>query len=232
MTYEKAIAAFPEVFVFPDKFGYAAIAIAIETQLHELLKIDRADVKNICVVGAYDGEEIAYFLANYPEVRIIAFEANPNHFSKLRPHHRLIVHNKAAGDEEKVVQFHELNIPGSGSVLEYIGNLSGSSMRIDHSFAIQQVRLDSYCEELDLLWVDAQGYELRVLRGANLAKIKSLFLEVNLGTSENKYKYAYQGEVYLKELQDYLQDFRLVSLGLDFDTNNGTGNSFWLRKDL
>jgi hypothetical protein len=42
----------------------------------------------------------------------------------------------------------------------------------------------------------------------------------------------YDGMCFREDLEDYLKQFTLISIGLDNDTKNGQGNSFWLNNNL
>ena len=85
--------------------------------------------------------------------------------------------------------------------------------------------------DIDLLWVDVQGAELNVLRGSPLKNCNSLFLEIHTKDFIKPWDAEpYQGQCYKEDLEDYLEDFDLHSIGLDNETGNGQGNSFWVKK--
>lgn len=195
------------------------------------------DIKNICIVGAYHGHEIQMFLDKYPNANILAFEAYPKHFEvlvdKYAGNSRVYCRNVAISDYSGYGSFYELSMEGSGSLLRFQGDKFGHTARIIEE---AKVKVSTLIEEighmdLDLLWVDVQGNELNVLKGADIKFCKSLFLEVQTRTfTENWDKEAYKGQCYLDDLENFLEDtHELASIGLDNENNTGSGNSFWLK---
>jgi hypothetical protein len=124
-----------------------------------------------------------------------------------------------------------LDHQGCGSLLKFIANEKGHDYTIDKEMIVPVRQLKDFEHDIDLLWIDVQGNELNTLKGADLKNVKSLFLEVNTGDGARPFdKESYQDNCLLEDLIEYLPDFELSILGLDNENNNGTGNSFWIKK--
>ena len=212
---------------YTDPLAYETIQKDVTNKLASYLGKSKLDIQLIVIVGAYHGYEIDALLCNYPNATLYAFEPYPDHFKKLESRYkdnsRVKVINKAVSDREGTSLFHELTSAGSGSLLEFIED---GYNKIANTIEVTCTTINKTFPDLviDLLWVDTQGTELDVIRGANLINVSSLFLEVTLRSG----KIAYKNNTLLDELEDYLRPTHyLHSLGLDNESNNGTGNSFW-----
>jgi FkbM family methyltransferase len=147
---------------------------------------------NICGVihiGAHFGEEYAL----YEELKIkdiMFFEPVHETFGVLQQnlkHKNVILHNKAAGNENKKIKINiETNNQGqSNSILNPKLHLNQYPHIVFHSTEeIDLVRLDDFVEnkkDYNFLNIDVQGYELEVLRGAEnlLRNIDCIICEIN-----------------------------------------------------
>lgn len=230
---------------YSDPHAYETIQYEVERHLPHYIKKGANDINTIVIVGAYHGYEIDRMLQYYPNATFFAFEAYPKHFEVLHDrfegNNRVRCYNYALSDEIGVCDFYERSDPGSGSVLEFIGDQKGhpqhtvdkitancTVLRIFQNPAYQYANIFG---DIDMLWVDVQGAELLVLKGTDLTKVQSLFLEVNTRWATNEYDIeTYKNNCYLDELENYLKDqFTMHSIGLDNELNNGTGNAFWIR---
>ncbi|MES1981391.1 MAG: FkbM family methyltransferase [Pseudomonadota bacterium] len=81
-------------------------------------------------------------------------------------------------------------------------------------------------DSIDLLYMDTQGAELNVLKGADqlLGQILYVFTEVSHGG-------LYENDVSLKELTDYL-DTRGFSLVFTYLNKHGWGDALYIRKSI
>lgn len=225
--------------IYPEGNAYDVIQRDIELHFCNLIGKSRENIKNIVIVGAYHGDEIYRLLQYYPNCTIYAFEAVKKHFEVLRfrfgNHPRVVLYNKAVSDVCEDTQFYELGNggEGSGSLLRFTGHELGHHFIIKEIFKIRTTTLKEEFNDLkiDLLWVDVQGAELKVLKGTNLINCESLFLEIHTPDFVNPWdKQPYEGQCYKQDLEEYLQDFVLHSIGLDNASKNGQGNSFWIKK--
>lgn len=170
-------------------------------------------------VGSRDLGQSIEFNSVYPNAEIYAFEPNPAQYDicvqNAIPYNNIHVTQKAVSDVNGVVDFFVTH-----------GNVGASSMLlpIDVPFgttndftkiSVQSVRLDEWMLEnnvgvVDILWMDAQGIELKALRsmGEHLKQVKFLHCEA----AERPY---YEGHLLKPELDEFL-----VSMGFDLIFNN------------
>jgi hypothetical protein len=101
----------------------------------------------------------------------------------------------------------------------------------EEAFKVPIRRLDSCISEqqrIDLLFVDVQGAEMKVLEGAaqTLRRTNAVFLEVAINRS------PYQGAASFRELDDFMRaaGFDCVCLGVN--PGNYCGNALWIRGDV
>jgi len=132
--------------------------------------------KVILDIGSRDLEQSIEFKSIYPDARIIAFEANPEQYKICKQAAEgkgIEVYPYLLSDKEQ--EQHDFYITP--------GNIGASSMLkpYDVPFAsdkswikisIKSRRLDKVLEELgvskvDIVWIDVQGAELKVLQGMN-----------------------------------------------------------------
>lgn len=224
---------------YHDPRAYETIQRDVENGFYTHINKGRNDLLNIFIIGAFHGYEIARFLNMYPNATINAFEAHPQHFAILQQHFgnvdRVNLHNKIVSDSNGIVDFYELSAIGSGSILKFQGDKFGHPLKIQESLKLESIRLESVFPdtEIDLLWVDVQGAELHVLKGANTENCLSMFLEIHTHDYIKEWdREPYEGQCYKEDLEKYLQGHVIHSIGLDNEHGNGQGNSFWLRKDF
>lgn len=218
--------------IFNDPHAYETIQVETERNFHSYISKDKSEPLVVVIVGACRGVEIQHFLNSFPNIEIHAFEPVPYVFADLKETYNkypnVFCHEAAVSDMSGVATFHEVTVEGCGSLNKFIND---GHNNIAKSYEVEALTLDDAIgsKDIDLLWVDTQGTELNILKGvADLTKVKSMFLEVTMRTG----KIAYENNCLFDELQTYLEDTHTVhSIGLDNEGNNGTGNSFWLRRD-
>jgi FkbM family methyltransferase len=226
--------------IYKEGNAYEIIQGDVEEQFCVRVDLGHYDVRNICIVGAYHGYEIQRLKTRYPYAIIYAFEAHPTHFAILEQRCRgldnVFLYNEAVCDYHGEVDFYEISIAGSGSILKFQGEkFENCPAKIVETIKVPCVQLTERLGpiDIDLLWVDVQGAELKVLKGSDLRLIKSMFLEVHTKDHVKPWDLEpYEGQCYLEDLQAFLKDtHELVAIGLDNENGNGQGNSFWIRKD-
>jgi FkbM family methyltransferase len=229
------------VVVYPGGKAYRDIQDDVASGFHLQLRRERDAVRCIVIVGAYHGIEIHGLLNSYPNANIFAFEAHPSHFRQLQANYqgasRVQVYNACIGDVCKPITFHELSAPGCGSIYEFQGDKFGHEFCIVEKLAMEMKMLADFPEifhsgNIDLLWVDVQGAELNVLKGIALDKIDAMFLEIKTHDHLQPWDAEpYIGQCFLPDLVAYAEPTHvLVSVGLDNEYHNGSGNSFWRHK--
>lgn len=176
-------------------------------------------------VGAHVGETAMQLRATFPEARIYSFEPDPDSFKRLRAAadgvQRIETVNAAVGDREGKAAFFVNQFDQTSSLLEtapgasqYLWDQSGLDRR--SQIEVPVITLDRFCAargitKIDLLKLDAQGYELRILDGTgdrlNGQAIPLIYLEVC-------FVRIYEGQPLFPELYQYLfeRGYRLVWL--------------------
>jgi len=176
-------------------------------------------------IGSNDGAEILYFLEKYPESQIYAVEADPKPFNRLEKRFindkRVKCFNIAIADFNGIIAFNcssgyftesqKLNDEQhdySGSILEPKLHLEmAPNVKFEQKIEVRCLTLDSFisCNNLispDFIWMDVQGSEYIVLKGASktLNKVSAIYTEY--GLSE-----LYEGQKDLWFIANYLKTF-------------------------
>lgn len=192
-----------------------------------LSKIDRTQIKMIFELGSRDLIDTIKLLDYFQDSKAYAFECNPdcliechNNIHKLdeRQNKRLFLIDKAVSINNGKVSFYPFD-------LQKYNNMGSSSMlKIDFSvrnkndpdynrenpqkeIIVDGIRLDTfidenYIENIDLLCVDLQGYELNAIKslGNHLHKVKYIITECSIMS-------AYTNGATFNELNDYLSNY-------------------------
>jgi FkbM family methyltransferase len=169
-------------------------------------------------IGAHDGSSFALPYSQDPDTTVYAIEPNPILVQQLRSHNRpnLRVYGVAMGEVEGMSAFYLNRDDQTSSLLPATceGAWQAFAPQLDPVDVIEVPvqRLDDFLRregivEVDLLKIDAQGFDFQVLKGAGnaLQSIRRIQLEVQLQP-------LYQGSGSKAEIVAYLSDrgFELV----------------------
>jgi len=203
-------------------------------------KINSNQIKTIFELGSRDLIDAIKLLDYFQHSQVYAFECNPdciiecnNNMCKLdeRRKKRLFLIDKAVSINNSKVLFYPFD-------LEKYNNMGSSSMlKIDFSLrnendpdynrenpqkeiTVAGIRLDTfidenYIENIDLLCIDLQGYELNAIKslGNHLHKVKYIITECSIIST-------YTNGSIFNELNDYLTDYNFkYILSNKFGTN-------------
>lgn len=195
-------------------------------------------------VGAHHGESVSYLKALFPDASIYSFEPDPDSFETLSASSAegVLCFNMALSDTDGVVSFYRNRISHTNSLLKVNLN-SRDSIGIANAIVennkkyfegfneevkVEAVSLDSFAkrhpiERIDLLKIDVQGAECRVLAGGNatLQKTKVLVLEINF------FDY-YEQQTSFMDVEQIVssQGFRLFSIS-EISNNPMNGRTDW-----
>jgi FkbM family methyltransferase len=212
--------------------AYDFVQNVVEHHLHEYLKRERTAIASIYIVGGYRGHEIHKLLSNYPNCHITVFEPSERYKAALeqrfRDEPRVQVIKAAVSNHVGTATFFETSLKGSGSLLP-VGELAEQSYGAKQAekFMVETITLDTKLSgaHLDCLWIDVQGAEHLVLRGAasSLHNIDAVFLEVS------RLPNLYDGGATMKQLEFELEQHGFESILVGLDAGNLTGNAFYIR---
>lgn len=154
-------------------------------QLEWLLKWK---VKTFIDVGAHEGQEIKAIKMMFPQAKIFAFEPQKKLFQKIYKYssNNIIIINSAVGNESGRLKLIVPNYTPGASILQPIPKLKKEIGELSYE-EVDSTTLDEYFNRVELkspvvLKIDTQGYELNVLRGADLLlkHVDILYIETPL----------------------------------------------------
>ncbi len=194
-------------------------------------------------VGANTGQEIDEFLRNGIR-RAVLIEPLPGPYSVLEARCREIpgylpVQTLCGALDGEVVEFHVATNNGeSSSILrpakhlsdypwvQFPSTLSMQTFTLDKIYAAVQHHHPEIAQDLDLLFMDVQGAELHVQKGANraLSMVRYIYTEVGLGG-------GYDGSVALPDLIAYLRLYGFEIYELEMNAA-GWGNAMFIKQGL
>lgn len=161
----------------------------------------RAPAPVIFDVGGHRGESVQFLRTLFPSASIHSFEPDPASFTALSAlaDEGVVCHNIALSDAEGAVEFFRNGISHTNSL--YKVNLESTDSiymtkvrsherdfepeRFNQEIKVSTCRLDDFCKRqgishIDLLKIDVQGAEARVLVGAGalLKEVDNVIVEV------------------------------------------------------
>lgn len=222
---------------WPSEAIENAISLFSEKQQGRLSVID---------VGAHRGETFESFYRSVPQLSYLGFEPNPDSFHALQSlireqadNNQILCFEKAVGPVSGRVAFRVTKASEVCGVLmpeeELRSRVPSGDHELMETIDVDQVSLDEFLreqniEQIDILKVDAEGYDLEVLLGATDALRKNRIDVVVCEVFFVKYR---QNQAYFWDIARHLEDcgYRFFNL---FDTRNTgqgrlyTGNGVWV----
>lgn len=183
-------------------------------------KLPKIKINTIFDVGANVGQTALQFSEDFPAAKIYSFEPISGTFKKLQANTKnnpaVVCNNIAFGDksgEMKVSIFGEDTDSGLNSLISSNMNLNAdSSIEMIKVDTIDEFMAANVIQEIDLLKIDTEGFEINVLNGAANAlknnKIKLIYLEIGMDDKVNK---RHQN---LVDIQLYFKEKNYVFVGL------------------
>jgi len=184
-------------------------------------------------VGANKGQSIDRFKKNFKNPIIHSFEPNPDMFKILEKKYgedkNVILNNFAVGETEGENYLNVAVKSGGSSLVELIPNTNWLKNRskqynvepdkyIKEKIKVKTVSLDKYCEKnninnIDILKIDTQAYEDKILKGSKEIIKKQLvfFIELEIILKEFYEKYFSFNDI---ESLIIPNNYRLCSISL------------------
>lgn len=199
--------------------------------LHDARVLLNTEAPLVFDVGANVGQTIKEVRATFQRPRIIAFEPSPKSRAALSAFEGVTVEKVALSDRQGIAQFYVSDEwPVNDSLLP--SRESGASRCIH----VETDTVDAYCAEegiaaIDLLKIDTQGNDLRVLRGARAMLAAR---RISVVACEAHFAPMYDGQPTLPELLAEMGQYAYAFMGLYdmqyWDNRLVSGNVLWVRE--
>jgi len=197
-----------------------------ESIIHKLVGKDNP---TIIEIGCNDGNSTLWFFEVFKNPQVFCFEPDPRAIERFKKkvgqHPNIQLFEIAISDKNGEIDFYQ----SSGKIiieqyptLPEDWDLSGSIrqpkehltqhpfVKFNKKIKVQTSTLDNWCHEhrirmIDFIWMDVQGAEIDVFRGARNILKKTRFIYFEYSKVE-----LYQGQFNLKKLMKYLKYFEII----------------------
>ena len=189
---------------------------------------DQKDVQIILDIGSRYGNESITLKRAFPNSRVYAFECNPDAIRVWRNNIRqedIHLVEKAVSDVDGIVEFYPIN-PEKTITPHKDGNIGASSLfRANPAYPYEKYSqdcitvesttiikwaMDNNIQHIDLVWLDVQGAELKVLTG-----MRNLLECVKLIHTEVCFKPVYIGQPLFKDIDAFLRSKNFLLVGFE-----------------
>jgi FkbM family methyltransferase len=197
-----------------------------------LLQPNRAPV---CFdVGAHRGETIRSIVELFPKASIHAFEPDPDNFAALQdatrdlPQARLRLYSLALGDCPGQAKLQKTFFSMTHSLLP-AATLNSPAHKKIGEVEITVTTLDLFCqrekiEAIDLLKIDCQGFDLRVLHGAGKMLSER---RIKVIQCESLFAAEYEGQGWFYDLLHFLTDLGYAPVSFGDPARNECHEIIW-----
>jgi FkbM family methyltransferase len=195
---------------------------------HLLPYIDFDKVTGVLDIGSCHGYESLNMARLFPNSHVWGFEPTPDNYNFCMNHHstmpqdlatRIRYVNLAANDVDGEIKFYPLdresshgdNVGMASKFKLYDPRVFPHELSIQKEIVVQAVSLDNWCKENivqpQILWMDAQGAEGSILKGAKdiLPSVKVILTEVGV-------KPYYIGHELKPDIDKYLNSFGFIEM--------------------
>lgn len=207
-------------------------------QLNTLFKVannlfGKNEVKTIFEFGSRYGEDTVEFAQRYSAATIYSFECNPKSLpvlkEKIKSYTNIVFNEKAISDCNEIISFYQIDEEktkttwsdgnqGASSIFEASGNYPIEEYHQKlinvEAITLHSFMADHNIQDIDILWMDIQGAELKALKGMHtrLKHLKILHLEV-------EFIKIYKDQPLFKNVDMYLKKHGFHLLGFSSKTH-------------
>lgn len=201
-------------------------------------KADLGNIKQVLDIGSWHLGQSLEFAELFPDARVDAFEPVPASYELCKSRHealppqqqdRIRVHNVAISDKSGTIPFYAVDpakssVPnvGASSMFRFMDGMNGTPFNqrlVQQQIEVTATTLDNWCTNnnitaIDIMWVDVQGAELLVFKGAEniLRNTRIIMTEVGL-------KPYYEGHTLKADIDAYLKQHNFRELHETFELN-------------
>ncbi len=180
-------------------------------EIQEWIVKNLYDDSVIIEAGAASGTDTLWFSQTFPKGRIFAFEPLTISFNKTLQRvancDNVEVYNVALGPTESTEELYVSSNRVSSSLLKPTGHIQfHPRISFENKSTVRTINLDNFLKDqqvkqVDLMWLDMQGYEHNVLSHSleTLSKTRYLYSEVSL-------KEMYANSVLYDEFKSWLKE--------------------------
>lgn len=222
------------------KQDYLPVGADLFVDLHKKIRYPSLDV--FFDVGANSGQTWKWFRNQSPNAMIFCFEPVLDTYSQLQKNtlsdRKTVVENLALGDknEEKTIRLFGKNM----TVLNSLSETSMNNSPCAKEEVIRVETLDHYCQrkkvkKIDLLKIDTEGYEMKVLTGAKQMMHRGA---ITLIYCETGFLRSNKRNTYFSDLTEFLAAEGYFFFGLyqvdyhDWKRGNNLGNALYVHKSV
>jgi FkbM family methyltransferase len=224
---------------FANRLGYQIRrmdrGVDIVNAYAEQRRILGGGVRTVFEVGAADGRDSLRYAELFPAANVFAFEPVPELYGQLAAKAagcpRITGFNVALADRQGSAEFHLSNWIDASSLLrpKATGSTFDAYQASSRSITVNVDTLDAVCrregiEHIDLLKMDAQGAELRILEGASEVFARGA---VDMVYSEVHFMESYEGAARFDQVMSWLLGRGLRFHGLYDINHNHRGQMTW-----
>jgi len=191
-------------------------------KIKEIISQNNINPKIIFDIGSRDLEQSIEFKNSFPNAQVYAFEPNPEqeeYCKRKAKEYSIIFNNFALSDTEEEHNFFAIQKDGpnpnigasalsyfSDEQLDYWNEVEPRSKPNVKEYQIKTITADNFCrinniQNIDVMWIDVQGWELKVLNGAKETLNKTKLIHIELS-----FKKFYQETSLYPEVKKFLEN--------------------------
>lgn len=209
--------------------------------------IDTDEVRIVLDIGSRDAEVAVALKKAFSNAKVFAFECNPSALNLCKARIAangdtdIVLVPAAVSDEDGIVTFYAID-PEKTVTPHSDGNIGASSLfqanpeypletYFQTAIAVESTMLSTWAEKeglpnIDIIWMDIQGAELKALRG-----LGQLLKNVRIIYTEVEYKPLYLGQPLFTDVDEFLrgQGFRLHK---QLNRSEWFGDAMYVRRSM